>query len=307
MIYTSDRMSLPRSIERIFISEELEDSIKNFHPTDGTSEPFTQFTINPDIRSVSRFVKEGENQIRLYQAIRDRSQDISDKWQGVIAGITAYLLPVLYAVLRCPIVPAVGSSPSNSPSQWQRTRARSSIIAAAVIPVFHAIQNRRLCRILALTTLHTVSRRSLASLLEFLGDHPHERFAKRHIEVELVPQLRSGRALLLHQGRKQRRFIDRTGAFLGSLGESHIRSPALANAARAANTFGAINFADFGSPKAGSESTHTQGRTAQPTETATAEAFKLSLCTEHSIIGHFPNGAPTGDRGEYVQPRTYSR
>jgi hypothetical protein len=48
---------------------------------------------------VSRFVKEGENQIRLYQAIRDRSQDISDKWQGVIAGITAYLLPVLYAVL----------------------------------------------------------------------------------------------------------------------------------------------------------------------------------------------------------------
>jgi hypothetical protein len=30
MIYTSDRMSLPRSIERIFISEELEDRIKNF-------------------------------------------------------------------------------------------------------------------------------------------------------------------------------------------------------------------------------------------------------------------------------------
>jgi hypothetical protein len=33
---------------------------------------------------------------------------------------------------------------------------------------------------------------------------------------------------LVHQGRKERRFIDRAGAFLGSLGESHFRSPALA-------------------------------------------------------------------------------
>src|ERR1700730_11919597 len=66
---------------------------------------------------------------------------------------------------------------------------------------------------------------SLASYLQFLGDHPHERFAKRHIEVELVLHLRSGCALLLHQGRKERCLIDRAGALLGSLGVSHVRSP----------------------------------------------------------------------------------
>jgi hypothetical protein len=49
-------------------------------------------------------------------------------------------------------------------------------------------------------------------ILQFLGDHPHERFAKRHIEVDVVPQLRSRRALLLHQGRKERCLIDRAVA-----------------------------------------------------------------------------------------------
>jgi hypothetical protein len=73
--------------------------IKTLNPTDGTPEPFTHFTINPSTHSLKELVEEGKNQIRLYQAIRDHSQDISQKWQGVIAGITTHLLPVLYAVL----------------------------------------------------------------------------------------------------------------------------------------------------------------------------------------------------------------
>ena len=44
----------------------------------------------------------------------------------------------------------IGFKPS--PRRIAAGSQRSSIIAAAVIPVFHAIQNRRLCRILALTT-----------------------------------------------------------------------------------------------------------------------------------------------------------
>src|SRR3984893_4110969 len=40
--------------------------------------------------------------------------------------------------------------------------------------------------------------------------------------------------------------------------ESHIRSPCLGSPGQI-NTFGAINFADLGSAKTGSESTHTQG------------------------------------------------
>jgi hypothetical protein len=79
--------------------------------------------------------------------------------------------------------------------------------------------------------LDPVSRRSLASLLQFVGDHPHERFAKCHIEVELVPQLRSGRALLLHRGRKERRFIDSRARFAALSAKVISDPPALASAA----------------------------------------------------------------------------
>jgi hypothetical protein len=99
IIYTSDRMSISRDIKWVFVSNELLPRIKEFKPTDGTSDQFTHFTINPSAYSMKDLVTEGENQIRLYQVIRDHSQDISQKWQGVIAGITTYLLPVLYAML----------------------------------------------------------------------------------------------------------------------------------------------------------------------------------------------------------------
>src|ERR1700730_12141657 len=59
---------------------------------------------------------------------------------------------------------------------------------------------------------------------QFLGDHPYKRFAKCYIEVELVLRRCGGFALLLHQGRKERRLIDRTSSFLGSLGV-HMPSP----------------------------------------------------------------------------------
>jgi hypothetical protein len=38
-------------------------------------------------------------QIRLYQAIRDSAQAASNTWRRLIEVVTAYLLPVLYAVL----------------------------------------------------------------------------------------------------------------------------------------------------------------------------------------------------------------
>ncbi|SRR6266404_177052 len=64
-----------------------------------TKHKFDHFTINPDIDSVHGMITEGIYQIRLYQTIRDQSQELSGKWQGLIAGVIAYLLPVAYAVL----------------------------------------------------------------------------------------------------------------------------------------------------------------------------------------------------------------
>ena len=73
IIYTSDRMSIRRDIRSVFASksDELLNRIKQFTPTDGTSDHFTHFTVNPSAHSTKDLVTEGENQIRLYQVIRD--------------------------------------------------------------------------------------------------------------------------------------------------------------------------------------------------------------------------------------------
>jgi hypothetical protein len=94
-------MSIRRDIGSVFVSKsnELVNRIKKFTPTDGTSDHFTHFTVNPSAHSMKDLVTEGENQIRLYQVIRDESEDISQKRKEFITGITTFLLPVLYAIL----------------------------------------------------------------------------------------------------------------------------------------------------------------------------------------------------------------
>jgi hypothetical protein len=99
LIYTADRLSIPKSIKHFFVSENLMHRIHHLQVTDGSDTKIDHFTINPTYSSVSQLAAEGEYQIRLYQAIRDQAQDLSGTWQGLIAGITTYLLPVLYAVL----------------------------------------------------------------------------------------------------------------------------------------------------------------------------------------------------------------
>jgi hypothetical protein len=100
LIYTADRLSITKSIKRFFIPESLLDRIANLHTTDGSKNViFDRFTINPEFTKVDDIAGEGVYQIRLYQAIRDHAQDLCGKWQGAIAVVTTYMLPVFYAML----------------------------------------------------------------------------------------------------------------------------------------------------------------------------------------------------------------
>jgi hypothetical protein len=99
LIYTADRLSIIKSIRRFFVPESLLDRIKQLHPTDGSDIPFTYFTVNPEHTTVDQIATEAFYQIRLYQAIRDHAQDLCGKWQGTIAAVTTYMLPVFYALL----------------------------------------------------------------------------------------------------------------------------------------------------------------------------------------------------------------
>jgi hypothetical protein len=99
LIYTADRLSIIKSIRRFFVPESLLDRIKQLHPTDGSDNPFTYFTVNPERTTVEEIATEAFYQIRLYQAIRDHAQDLCGKWQGTIAVVTTYMLPVFYALL----------------------------------------------------------------------------------------------------------------------------------------------------------------------------------------------------------------
>jgi hypothetical protein len=99
VIYTADRLSLIKSIKRWFISESLLDRIKRLHSTDGSNTIFDRLTIDPKFENVEQIAEEGVYQIRLYQAIRDHAQDLCGKWQGTIAAVTTYMLPVFYAIL----------------------------------------------------------------------------------------------------------------------------------------------------------------------------------------------------------------
>jgi hypothetical protein len=100
LIYTADRLSITKSIKRLFIPESLLDRITKLHTTDGSTDTtFNHFTLNPSFTAVDDIAGEGVYQIRLYQAIRDHAQDLCGKWQGAIAAVTTYMLPVFYALL----------------------------------------------------------------------------------------------------------------------------------------------------------------------------------------------------------------
>jgi hypothetical protein len=100
LIYTADRLSIVKSIKRLFVSENLLERISNLHTTDGSQDIiFNHFTINPELSDIDKITGEGIYQIRLYQAIRDHAQDLCGKWQGAIAAVTRYMLPVFYALL----------------------------------------------------------------------------------------------------------------------------------------------------------------------------------------------------------------
>jgi hypothetical protein len=60
---------------------------------------FKGFTVSPEIHTVGDLLAASIYQIRLYQAIRDSAQAVSNTWHRSIEVGTAYVLPVLYAVL----------------------------------------------------------------------------------------------------------------------------------------------------------------------------------------------------------------
>jgi hypothetical protein len=100
LIYTADRLSIIKSIWRFFVPESLLDRIKQLHTTDDSKNViFDHLTVNPEQTTVDQIAKEVFYQIRLYQAIRDHAQDLCGKWQGAIAAVTTYMLPVFYALL----------------------------------------------------------------------------------------------------------------------------------------------------------------------------------------------------------------
>jgi hypothetical protein len=60
--------------------------------------PFDHLVVSP-VKNLSELLKEGEYQLRLYQAIRDTAQDQYNFHHNCIGAIGKSLLPVLYSVL----------------------------------------------------------------------------------------------------------------------------------------------------------------------------------------------------------------
>jgi hypothetical protein len=84
---------------KLFSTVPVLDLLTTLRASDGSNMPFTHISIDPAKHTADQIVGEGHYQIQLFQAIRDRAHDLSSFWHGVIAGISAYLLPFVYAVL----------------------------------------------------------------------------------------------------------------------------------------------------------------------------------------------------------------
>jgi hypothetical protein len=83
----------------LFSSVSVLDLIKPLTASDGSGMKFDHISIDPTKHTPNDIVEQGLYQLQLFQAIRDAAHDRSGLWKGVIAGISAYLLPVIYAVL----------------------------------------------------------------------------------------------------------------------------------------------------------------------------------------------------------------
>jgi hypothetical protein len=66
--------------------------------TDGTRAHFDHIGVDPQTDG-SNVVKQGMYQIELYQAIRDYAQDQSAFYKDCLGAVSAYLMPVFYALL----------------------------------------------------------------------------------------------------------------------------------------------------------------------------------------------------------------
>jgi hypothetical protein len=95
IIETAYRLSIPTLVS----SPSVLDLINKLKTSDGSGQKFDRISIDPTKHSPEQIVAQAQYQLQLFQAIRDDAQDLSGLWRGLIAGISVYLLPVVYAVL----------------------------------------------------------------------------------------------------------------------------------------------------------------------------------------------------------------
>jgi hypothetical protein len=95
IIETAYRLSIPTLVS----SPSVLDLIKRLKASDGSGQIFDRISIDPTKHTPEQMIVQAQYQLKLFQAIRDDAQDLSGLWRGLIAGISAYLLPVVYAVL----------------------------------------------------------------------------------------------------------------------------------------------------------------------------------------------------------------
>ena len=106
-------------------------------PTDGKPETagyFNHFGVDP-ATDAGTVVAEGLYQIELYQALRDYAQDESSFYKDCLSAVSAYLLPVLYALLGAFLWAFRASTrgPPAEPAPEQAGADRSSRFVMAAI------------------------------------------------------------------------------------------------------------------------------------------------------------------------------
>jgi hypothetical protein len=95
IIETAHRLSILTLVS----SRSVLDLISGLQASDGSDQKFDHISIDPSKYTPEQIIVQIQYQLRLFQAIRYDAQDLSGLWRGLIAGISAYLLPVVYAVL----------------------------------------------------------------------------------------------------------------------------------------------------------------------------------------------------------------
>ncbi len=118
-------------------------------PTDGNQPGsgqtcyFDHFGVTPQTNATN-ILQQGMYQIELYQAIRDYAQDKSNFYKGFFGAISAYLLPVLYALLGAFLYalrswPAQGKQRRINSSPERFSRFLMAGIAGIAISAFSAL------------------------------------------------------------------------------------------------------------------------------------------------------------------------